>query len=239
VIRTVRSVGRIGVSVIRRSATTKRRVTPSTNLPDGLRCLRGWRNLLKRINLICPVQPHCQKYSPSPLTQITSISPAVPPHMRGVSRSSRTRGGMRWTRMVLLTRAPVRGRRSRVVLTPRRWRQVGGSNSAGDGDKQARSPGRARRKPLKPLACGNAGCSGATVVTTLVCHQHFAHEAAGAAGTRHSPRPLISWANDCARLGCNAPRECERVFGIGCLKFELGNLRRPGQVSAANAIRDP
>jgi hypothetical protein len=29
--------------------------------------------------------------------------------------------------------------------------------SAGDGDNKARSPGRARRKPLKPLACGNAG----------------------------------------------------------------------------------
>ncbi len=27
----------------------------------------------------------------------------------------------------------------------------------GDGDKPARSPGRARRKPLKPSACGNAG----------------------------------------------------------------------------------
>ena len=44
-------------------------------------------------------------------------------------------------------------RRSRVVLTPRRWRHVLekltllGSN----GGKKARSPGRARRKPLKPL----------------------------------------------------------------------------------------
>jgi hypothetical protein len=43
------------------------------------------------------------------------------------------------------------GRRSRVVLTPRRWRQVGGSDSSGEGGNKARSPGRARRKPLKPL----------------------------------------------------------------------------------------
>src|ERR1700730_10412514 len=43
------------------------------------------------------------------------------------------------------------GRRSRVVLTPRRWRQACGRYSAGDGGKKARSPGRARRKPLKPL----------------------------------------------------------------------------------------
>jgi hypothetical protein len=30
----------------------------------------------------------------------------IPSHLRGGSRSSRTRDGMRWTRMVLLTRAP-------------------------------------------------------------------------------------------------------------------------------------
>ena len=53
------------------------------------------------------------------------------------------------------------GRRSRVVLTPRRWRQVGGVLSARPGSDKSlnpqatvstsRSPGRARRKPLKPL----------------------------------------------------------------------------------------
>jgi hypothetical protein len=59
--------------------------------------------------------------------------------------------GMRWTRAAPLTKAWACGRRSRVVLTPRRWRQVGAEDGAGDGDKQARSPGRARRKPLKPL----------------------------------------------------------------------------------------
>ena len=32
-----------------------------------------------------------------------------------------------------------RGRRSRVVLMPRRWHQVGGGNSVNDGGKQARS----------------------------------------------------------------------------------------------------
>ena len=34
------------------------------------------------------------------------------------------------------------------------------AHRAGDGDKKARSPGRARSKPLKPFACGNAGFSG-------------------------------------------------------------------------------
>ena len=95
---------------------------------------------------------------------------AIPPHQRGVSRSSRTRGGgMRWTRQrfarnVMAGRVGERPvsdqqraderccsvRRSRVVLTPRRWRQVRGVKSAqpgldktyplSDGGKQARSP---------------------------------------------------------------------------------------------------
>jgi len=61
------------------------------------------------------------------------------------------------------------GRRSRVVLTPRRRRQVCGSFSAGDGDKKARSPGRARRKPLKPLRREGRVISAVPSATTLVC----------------------------------------------------------------------
>jgi hypothetical protein len=66
-----------------------------------------------------------------------------------------------------------------VVLTPRRRRQVSrrsvgptgrgqAIHSRGDGDKKARSPGRARNKPLKPLRAGMPGDSGGLVVTTLV-----------------------------------------------------------------------
>jgi hypothetical protein len=47
-----------------------------------------------------------------------------PVPQRGGSRSSRTRGRMRWTQVAPWTRALSCGRRSRVVLTPRRWRQV-------------------------------------------------------------------------------------------------------------------
>src|SRR5882757_7931490 len=93
-------------------------------------------------------------------------------------------------------------RRSRVVLTPRRWRQVCGVASAqpgldktyslSDGGKQARSPGRARRKPLKPLRAGTSGDSGVLVVTRVRSTTTSAHEAAGATGIRRSPRPL--WA---------------------------------------------
>ena len=63
--------------------------------------------------------------------------------------------------------------------------------SAGDGDNKARSPGRARRKPLKPSRAGMPGDPGATVVTNARVY-YTPRAAAGATGTRHSPRPL--WA---------------------------------------------
>src|ERR1700689_3372912 len=59
----------------------------------------------------------------------------------------------------------------------------------GEGGNKARSPGRARRKPLKPSRAGMPGDSGATVVTNARAY-YSTRAAAGASGTRHSPRPL-------------------------------------------------
>jgi hypothetical protein len=106
-----------------------------------------------------------------------------------------------------------RGRRSRVVLTPRRWRQVATmlAHCAYDGGKKARSPGRARRKPLKPLRRECRNDFGEPVATTLVCFFHFARGAMGAAGTRHSLRPLFHGRSVRASLGRFASREREVV----------------------------
>ena len=60
----------------------------------------GW-NLLKQFNPILPVQSLPKKYFCFRSTQITSLIHAVSSHLRGGSRSSRTRGGMQWTRMAL------------------------------------------------------------------------------------------------------------------------------------------
>jgi hypothetical protein len=50
-------------------------------------------------------------------------------------------------------------------------------------------------------------------VTTLVCYQHTAHEAAGASGARHSLRPLISVGRKfTAKLARMARRDRETVF---------------------------
>jgi hypothetical protein len=58
----------------------------------------------------------------------------------------------------------------------------------GEGGNKARSPGRARRKPLKPSRAGMPGDSGATVVTNARVF-YPPRAAAGASGTRHSPLP--------------------------------------------------
>src|SRR5215212_8096787 len=89
-----------------------------------------------------PVQPHFEKYFGFLATQITTVVRTVSSHQGGVSRSSRTRDGMRWKPMALLTNSAGCGRRSRVVLTPRRWRQVCGDKpQATVTRKKARSPG--------------------------------------------------------------------------------------------------
>src|SRR6202453_1307493 len=93
----------------------------------ALRSLRAQGDLLNWIRLIWVVQSFAQKYSHFLLTQITCISLVIPAQHRGAFRDRHERRvGMRWTRVALKTRAHSCGRRSRVVLTPRRWRQVGG-----------------------------------------------------------------------------------------------------------------
>jgi hypothetical protein len=126
-----------------------------------------------------------------------------------------------------------RGRRSRVVLTPRRRRQVSGvlvgptglgqNISADDGDKNARSPGRARNKPLKPLRAEMPGDSGVPVASTPVLST-FAQGAAGAAGTRHSPRPQ-GGESYLHSPGCIPPRgrECLSETGTPSLRAKRSN----------------
>jgi len=55
------------------------------------------------------------------------------------------------------------------------------------------------------------GETGEPVVTTLVCFILFAREAAGAAGTRHSLRPLFSRDKFRAQLGRIAPQDGGRT----------------------------
>jgi hypothetical protein len=131
---------------------------PSRDLPDGL---AGDLS----------VQTRLPKLFAFPRDRNTSIGQLSHPSEGRIAIVTDA-GGMRWTRrrraqghrraapsgvgeraFGARTIGTCRGRRSRVVLTPRRWRQVGddASHHTGDGGKKARSPGRARSKPLKPL----------------------------------------------------------------------------------------
>jgi hypothetical protein len=92
-------------------------------------------------------------------------------------------------------------RRSRVVLTPRCWRQVCGvasaqpgldkTISASDGGKQARSPGRARNKPLKPLRAGMPGDSGVLVVARVLLTTTKRTRGCGCSGHPAFPTPFL------------------------------------------------
>ena len=160
---------------------------------------------------------------PAPFEKIFSVffsgkSPLHPrrpgPHKGAFRDRHERRAGMRWTRAALLTRALICGRRSRVVLTPRRWRQVGERDfTRGDGDKKARSPGRARNKPLKPSRAGMPGDPGATVVTNACVLLPYTR---GCGCNGHPAFPAPPWGSAHAlfvgrivhaQLGRNAPRE--------------------------------
>src|SRR5450631_4916339 len=113
--------------------------------------------------------------------------------------------------------APTLASSSRSCVGPTGLRQ---NLSADDGGKTARSPGRARRKPLKPLRAGMPGDSGVLVVTRVRSTTTIAHETAGALGIRHSPRPLRgerfingsgAWRGEVANVRLElGQRHCER-----------------------------
>ena len=169
------------------------------------------------------------------------LFPRCPVSTRGVSRSSRTRDGMWWTRQRqarrVVCRAVIRERARRARRTAlkrtakpcgpdtRGWCQAAGgefdptgsiSHQAGsDGGKTNSSPGRARHKPSNHCA-GNAGVLRlylyARVRTLLV---HIAHETAGAASTRHSLLPLSFEGQGIqANLGRIVSRERETVCTV-------------------------
>jgi hypothetical protein len=113
-----------------------------------------------------------------------------------------------------------------VVLAPRRWCQVGGRKSADDGGKKARSPGRARSKPLKPLRGECRMLSGASAVNTRA-HTYYPQRARGCGCTGHPAFPAPSVFEgpiSSTTRARSAPRECEAVSWRhrvqGCLKFE-------------------
>jgi hypothetical protein len=170
--------------------------------------------------LICPTGS-LRKIVSSPIDKNISLFPTgksslharpVPPHKRGASRSSRTLGAGCGGRGSVQTYALACGRRSRVVLMPRRWHQVGG-NIRRRRWQESPVTGESTKEAVKTIARGMPGDSGVTVVTNA-CAFYTTHAAAGAPSARHSLRPLLSEsAMLIAELGRIASRGCGSVSG--------------------------
>src|ERR1700753_1472911 len=131
---------------------------------------RKWRKWFAR--RYSPVQSRSKKYSLFTFDPNHRLISAVLFRKRGVGHRHERWNGMRWTQQHQRARERADEwrccvRQSRVVLTPRRWRQIGddASHHADDGGKKARSPGRARRTPLKPSRAGMPGDPGELLVT--------------------------------------------------------------------------
>jgi hypothetical protein len=154
-----------------------------------------------------------QKETASRFAQIKSISPPSRP-LRGVrDRHGRWRG-MRWTR-----RAADEQRCLRTVKSCGPDASTPASSFAeylrGDGDKKARSPGRVRSKPLKPLRGECRVISGVTVVTTLVCF-FISHARLRAQWAPGIPCALPRVGETIRKNpGAFAPRDCETVSSHG------------------------
>src|SRR6267154_2281388 len=113
-------------------------------------------------------------------------------------------------------------RRSRVVLTPRRWRQVRGVKSA--------QPGLDKTHPLMTVAkeLGHRGelegnrknhcvrerrvIPGYSLLLVCVLPLPSAYEAAGATGIRRSPRPL--WAEDSSTPRAHGVARANACLGV-------------------------
>jgi hypothetical protein len=138
---------------------------------------------------------------------------------------------------VLETRAPASGRRSRVVLTPRRRCQVR--------ERQlsrmtvAKEPGHrgergVSRKPLRAGTPGESGCNRGDYARVLYFISHARLR------VRWNPafptRSLFRAEDSCITSGAIAPRECGVVFFRHCRMF-ISVV--PDKRAIASAIRDP
>jgi len=171
-----------------------------------------------------------------------SMSLVIPSHTEGRFAIVTDVGcGMRWTRQ-RFAREGIAGRVERLVsdhrvcgreMLPRTAKSCGPDAptlvsssrscvgptglrqnlSADDGGKRARSPGRARRKPLKPLRAGMPGDSGVLVVARVRSTNTKCTRGRGCSGHPAFPTPFMGREIN-AQLGRIAPRDREVAFEI-------------------------
>jgi hypothetical protein len=136
------------------------------------------------------VKPHLKKYSDFQNDQISCINMPSRPTQRGVSRSSRTLGAGCGGRERRLDECAMRGRPSRVVLTPRGRRQPGGL-LVRPGTVSKKPDHRGEHEATVNHCAGKAGCFRRTCGDYACVLFSFARKAAGASSARLSLRPLL------------------------------------------------
>jgi hypothetical protein len=136
-------------SIIARAPRMSCQVERPSDLPDG----QITRAFFKSS---CPA-PAAKNIPLRRLLETPLVFPPSLPDKRGVSRSSGTLGkgcdGRLWCERRTRPKRTAKSCGSGAPMLASSLRR----HPASDGGKKARSPGRARRKPLKPFACGNAG----------------------------------------------------------------------------------
>src|SRR5260370_4081553 len=86
-----------------------------------------------------------------------------------------------------------------------------------------------REVSRKTIACGNAGCSGGPVVTTLVCLSRYTR-GCGCIGARHSPRPLFQGE---AKQFLQTSGASRREIAEACLKLASRHCERSEAIHLA------
>ena len=133
---------------------------PATSQPDG------------QINKSLSIPSRKNISLPSSGKSVSLIRASRP--IRGACARHERCGGMRWTQGAAETISRTCGRRSRVVLTPRRWRQAFGKFSEVTVAKQPGHRGE-REVSRKPLRRESRRCSGSPVVLPPVLLLHGTH----------------------------------------------------------------
>ena len=138
--------------------------------------------------------------------------------MRGTFRDRHGRWvhGMRWTRrgrraFLRADERCYRGRRSRVVLTPRRWRQVVWILFTRRWWQKSPVTKESAKETVTPSRAGMPGDSGATVVTNARA-TYFYTRGCGCIGHPAFPTPSMFRAKRLANLGQSMSRERGVVF---------------------------
>src|SRR5665647_2851447 len=146
------AAGSVAASILREATL---RVAPQDEVGETFAARLARKRNLQATAATKQPDGQISKLCPSPSAKIFRLTRRAN-HLYGSARLIRMRGGSRSSRTLRWDAVDAKrarderargGRRSRVVLTPRRWREVGGKYPAGDGGKKARSPGRARYKP--------------------------------------------------------------------------------------------